>query len=207
VWVAAARSGHVRYWTNNKVCRNYYVQRKKIHDWEELNTRPRLWYHARVSSSTGPTIRPMWYIRGKWVFYQIPTIEVESRAIRGGWATLVVHIMLWFRLERGGNGTKRYRKMKYRQRARLCSMGRKRDMPWWRDDIARRISDTEEGKGRRRRQLGWRESYLTEKWRKFTRSIQLLQMDGEDLKQLWVNFFFENICNWDLVLFISSRKT
>jgi hypothetical protein len=112
VWVAAARSGHVRYWTNNKVCRNYYVQRKKIHDWEELNTRPRLWYHARVSSSTGPTIRPMWYIRGKGVFYQILTIEVESRAIRGGWTTLVVHIMLWFRLERGGNGTKRYRKMK-----------------------------------------------------------------------------------------------
>jgi hypothetical protein len=36
--------------------------------------------------------------------------------------------MLQFRLERGGYGTKRYRKIKRRQRACLDTMGRKRDM-------------------------------------------------------------------------------
>jgi hypothetical protein len=43
--------------------------------------------------------------------------------------------MLQFRLEIGGNGTKRYRMMKWRQRARLNSMGRKHDPVWWHDDI------------------------------------------------------------------------
>jgi hypothetical protein len=32
---------------NNKVGENYYAQRKKICGREELNPRPRLWYHAR----------------------------------------------------------------------------------------------------------------------------------------------------------------
>jgi hypothetical protein len=31
---------------------------------------------------------------------------------------------------------------------------------------------------------------LGQKWKKFTQSIQLLQMDGEDLKQRWVNLIF-----------------
>jgi hypothetical protein len=35
--------------------------------------------------------------------------------------------MLQFRLERGGDGIKHYRKMKRRQQARLGSMERKRD--------------------------------------------------------------------------------
>jgi hypothetical protein len=37
-------------------------------------------------------------------------------------------LMLRFQLERGGDGTKRCRKMKQRQRARIGSMRMKRDM-------------------------------------------------------------------------------
>jgi hypothetical protein len=62
--------------------------------------------------------------------------------------------MLQFRVERGGDGTKHYRKMKRRQQARLGSMERKRDTTWRRDDIGRRRCGIGEGKERRRRQLG-----------------------------------------------------
>jgi hypothetical protein len=44
--------------------------------------------------------------------------------VGGGGADL----MLWFQLNRGGNETKRCQKMKQRQRARLGSMEKKRDM-------------------------------------------------------------------------------
>jgi hypothetical protein len=50
--------------------------------------------------------------------------------------------------------TKHSRKMKWRQRARLNSVERKRDTAWWRDNIDRTRGDTEEGKRRRQRQLG-----------------------------------------------------
>jgi hypothetical protein len=62
--------------------------------------------------------------------------------------------MLRFRLERGDNMTKYYRKMKRSQRARLGFIGRKHDMTRWRDDVGRRRGDTREGKGRRKYQLG-----------------------------------------------------
>jgi hypothetical protein len=38
-----------------------------------------------------------------------------------------VNSMLQFQSERGGDGTKRYRKIKWRQRTRLGSMERKHD--------------------------------------------------------------------------------
>jgi hypothetical protein len=90
--------------------------------------------------------------------------------------------MVQFWLKRGGDGMKLCRKMKRRQQVHLGSMGRKRDMVRWCGNVGRRRGGTGAGKWRRWHQLGWRESYWTEKWRKFTRSIQLLQMDGEDLK-------------------------
>jgi hypothetical protein len=62
--------------------------------------------------------------------------------------------MLQFQLERGGDRTKRCQKMKWRQRTHLGSMGRKRDMTRWCDNVGRRRDDTGEGKGRRRCQLG-----------------------------------------------------
>jgi hypothetical protein len=62
--------------------------------------------------------------------------------------------MLQFWLKMGGNGTKRYQKMKRRQGACLGSMGRKRDPARHRDDVDRRRGGTGEGKGRRRRQSG-----------------------------------------------------
>jgi hypothetical protein len=46
--------------------------------------------------------------------------------------------MLQFWFDRGDDGMKRYRKMKQRQRARLVSMGRKRDTTWRCDDVDRR---------------------------------------------------------------------
>jgi hypothetical protein len=61
-----------------------------------------------------------------------------------------VDSMLQFRLERGGDGIKRCQKMKWKQRARFDSMGRKRDLAQWRDDFGRRRDGTEEKKGRRR---------------------------------------------------------
>jgi hypothetical protein len=48
---------------------------------------------------------------------------------------------------------------------------------------------------------------LGQKWIKYTRSIPLVQMVDEDLKQQWVNVIFLNIWKWALVLFISLRWT
>jgi hypothetical protein len=61
--------------------------------------------------------------------------------------------MLQFRLEREGDMMKHFRKMKRKQRTRLGSMGRKRDMVRRHGDIARWRRDIGEGKGRRRCQL------------------------------------------------------
>jgi hypothetical protein len=55
--------------------------------------------------------------------------------------------MLQFRLERGGNGIKRCRKMKWRQRARLGLMGRKCDLTRQCDNVGRRRDGTEREKG------------------------------------------------------------
>jgi hypothetical protein len=61
--------------------------------------------------------------------------------------------MLQFQLKRGGDRTKRCRKMKQRQQARLGSIERKRDTMRRRGNIGRRRGGTREGKGRRQRQL------------------------------------------------------
>jgi hypothetical protein len=67
--------------------------------------------------------------------------------------------LLLFWLERGDDGTKCYQKMKQMQRARLSSMGRKRNTTRWNDGVGQRRGATREEKGRRRRQLSSRESY------------------------------------------------
>jgi hypothetical protein len=64
-----------------------------------------------------------------------------------------VNSIFQFQLERGGDGTKRYRKMKRMQRAYLDSMGRKRDTIRRHDDVNWRSGRIEQGKERRRRQL------------------------------------------------------
>jgi hypothetical protein len=61
--------------------------------------------------------------------------------------------MLQFWLERGDDETKRWQKMKRRQRTHLGSIVRKRDTAWQRDNVARRRGDTEVGKERRQCQL------------------------------------------------------
>jgi hypothetical protein len=61
--------------------------------------------------------------------------------------------MLQFRLERGGDGTKRYRKMKRRQGTHLDSTGRKRDTTRRRGDDGQRRGSTGEERGRRQYQL------------------------------------------------------
>jgi hypothetical protein len=55
--------------------------------------------------------------------------------------------MFQFQLERRGDGKKRYRKMKRRQRAHLSSMRRKRVTARRRDDVGRRRGSTGKGKG------------------------------------------------------------
>jgi hypothetical protein len=59
--------------------------------------------------------------------------------------------------QEGGDRMKHYRKMKRRQRAYLCSIGRKRDIARRQGDVGQRRGSTGgrgEGKGRRRCQLG-----------------------------------------------------
>jgi hypothetical protein len=55
--------------------------------------------------------------------------------------------MLWFQLERGGDGLKHYWKMKQMQRAHLASMRKKHDTTQWRGDAGQRRGGTEEEKG------------------------------------------------------------
>jgi hypothetical protein len=135
--------------------------------------------------------------RHNWVVGRVTNIEMTFYSY-GRWESdcpgrvadgSAVNSLLWFWLKRRGDRIKHCQNMKQRQRARLGSMGRKRDTVRRRDDVDRRRGGTEEGKERRRHLLSWRESW-TKKWRKFTRRIQLLQMNGEYLKQRWVNLFF-----------------
>jgi hypothetical protein len=73
-----------------------------------------------------------------------------SRVVCGGGA----YSILQSRLESGGDETKRCRKKKRRQRARLGSIGRKRDTARRCDDIGQSRDGTGEEKWMRRRQLG-----------------------------------------------------
>jgi hypothetical protein len=70
----------------------------------------------------------------------------SSRVADGGGA----NSMFRFRLEERGDGTKHYRKMKWRQQACLGSMGRKCDTVRRCGNICRRRGGTGEGKGSRR---------------------------------------------------------
>jgi hypothetical protein len=66
------------------------------------------------------------------------------------------------------------------------------------------------GRGKGGDDVSWADANLIgpKNEKKSTRSIQLLQMDGEDLKQWWINLIFLiYICKWDLFLFISSCRT
>jgi hypothetical protein len=65
-----------------------------------------------------------------------------------------IDLILRFQLERGCDGMKRCRKIKQMQRARLDSIGMKRDTVRWRDDVGWRRADTGDGKGRRQYRLG-----------------------------------------------------
>jgi hypothetical protein len=56
--------------------------------------------------------------------------------------------MLRFQLERRGDRVKYCQKMKQSQRARLASMGRKRDTARQRGDVKQKRRNTGEGKGR-----------------------------------------------------------
>jgi hypothetical protein len=70
-----------------------------------------------------------------------------------------VDSMFQFWLERGGDRTKHCRNMNQRQRARLGSMGRKRDMVRQRDDVSQRRGGTEEGRGGNN--VSWADANLT----------------------------------------------
>jgi hypothetical protein len=92
-------------------------------------------------------------------------------------------LMFQFQLERRGDGTKHYRKMKRRQRAHLDSMRRKCVTARRRDDVGRRRGGT--GKGKGGYDASWAYVNITglKNKEKSCGSIQLLQMDGDDLKQ------------------------
>jgi hypothetical protein len=64
----------------------------------------------------------------RWSFYSSGLLKSGSLKRVGGSDS--ADSMLRFRFERVGDGTKRYRKMKWRQWAHLDFMGRKRDMAW-----------------------------------------------------------------------------
>jgi hypothetical protein len=120
-----------------------------------------------------------------WPFYSNRVWELDGTGRVGDDGG--VNSILWFWLERGGDRRNVIERWS-RPRARFGSMRRKRAMMWWNGDVGQRRGTTREGKETRRRQLGWRESYWAEK--KSMRTIQLLQMDGEDLNQWWINLIF-----------------
>jgi hypothetical protein len=62
-------------------------------------------------------------------------------------------LMLRFRLEMRGDGTKCCQKMKQSQRAHLDSMRSKRDTTQQHDDVSRRRYGTGEGEGKKQHQL------------------------------------------------------
>jgi hypothetical protein len=78
------------YSANNKVCRNYYAQRKKMCDRRELNPRPRLWCHTKGPSSASPTIKSRWYGRGEGASY---AIVQQSLNLSHNIANLSYHIL------------------------------------------------------------------------------------------------------------------
>jgi hypothetical protein len=92
------------------------------------------------------------------------------------------NLMLQFWLERGSDGTKRYRKIKQRATSLSWLNGKERA----RCGSVMILAEGEATLGREKREedVGWADANLTEpKWRKSTSSIQLIKMDGEDLKQ------------------------
>jgi hypothetical protein len=70
------------YSANGKVCEYYYAHRKEMCGREELNPRPRLWYHVRGPSSTSPTIKPRWYGKGKGVSYAMIQQSIRTQYIK-----------------------------------------------------------------------------------------------------------------------------
>jgi hypothetical protein len=74
---------------------------------------------------------------------------------------VVVDSMLQFQIKMGGDGMKHCQKMKRMQRARLVSMGKKRDTAQRRNDVGRSRGGTEEAKGSRPR--SWTDTNLTDK--------------------------------------------
>jgi hypothetical protein len=67
--------------------------------------------------------------------------------------------VFYFRLERRGDGTKRCRKIKRRQRSRLASIGRKCDTVWRHDDVDQMRDDIGREKGGD--DIGWADANLT----------------------------------------------
>jgi hypothetical protein len=110
--------------------------------------------------------------------------------------------ILIFQLKRGGNGTKYCRKLNRRQRAHLSSIGKKHDRMM---TLAR--GEVPPGRGKGGDDTSQAKVNLTEpkNKKKFTRSIQQIQMNGEELKQRLVNliFFKTYACE---ILFCSSYR-
>jgi hypothetical protein len=105
-------------------------------------------------------------------------VEDLSRAIWGGWPAAVFQ----FWLERGGDGMKYCQKIKQRQRARLGSIGRKCDTAQQRGDMDREVAPGSERE--ETTPVVLTRILLSRKMKKkSTWLIQLLQMDGEYLKQ------------------------
>jgi hypothetical protein len=95
--------------------------------------------------------------------------------------------MFQFRLKRGDDGMKCYQKMKRRRQVHVDSMGRKCDTTQQRGNVDRRRDDTEEGEREETTPVELMRTMVVKR-RKPTRSIQLLNMDGKDLKQQSIHF-------------------
>jgi hypothetical protein len=125
------------------------------------------WWRRVELRCFGALAREVAKWRRCWVMGRVVKIEIIFY-YSGGWESddpwRVVgnggaDSMLQFQFKREGDVTKRYRKMKQMHQSHLNSMGRKRDTTRRCGDIGRRRGDAREGKGRRRRQLGWHKFY------------------------------------------------
>jgi hypothetical protein len=126
--------------------------------------------------------------RRGWVVGRVTKVVgvgLSGESGRQWWCRFNASVLFW---EEGG-GMKHCQKMKQRQWARLGPMGRKSNTVRRCGDVGRRRGGTRE----ETTPVGLTQILLGKKWRKFTRSIQLLQLDDEDLKQWWVNLIFLKI--------------
>jgi hypothetical protein len=121
--------------------------------WRGALAREEVKWRCDCVVGTMTKIEMPFYISGEWKSSCSGRVADDSGA----------DLMFWFRLERGRWRDEVLSKDEADVMSSSWSMGRKCDIARRRGDIGRRRGGTGEGKGRRRRQLGWHKFYWAKK--------------------------------------------